>query len=100
MHTCRAVSLWSWLTEDFSDTYLSLVELAALPGPFHFWEECQWILTLHSADHLETSAASSAPAAGLVAEGYEAAGEAGIHNVHPVFAGATNTPFCSWACLG
>lgn len=42
-----------------------------------------------SADQLGTSVANSAPAAGLLTEGYEAVIETGIHNMHSVF----------WCCL-
>ena len=52
------------------------------------------------ADHLETSAANNAPAAGLVTEGCEAVLEMGIHNMHMEVSGAANKPFCSWAFLG
>lgn len=53
-----------------------------------------------SADHLETSVAKSAPAAGLVTEGYAAVIATVVHSVHTLISGAANRPFCSWACLG
>lgn len=53
-----------------------------------------------SAEHLETSVANSAPAAGLVTEGYAVVVATVAHNVHTVISGAANRPFCSWACLG